>query len=113
MNFKRSIRFWWQRRTRGWDDSDTWNLEAELARWLAPRLRRFIEAHNGVPLSYCEFEGDKVTNDKEAAAAWDADLEKMAATFEWYGGDNQGEAEPAHIKEGWDLFVKHYRSLWW
>lgn len=37
----RAIRFWFQRRTRGWDDSDLWSLDAATARFMLPRLRRF------------------------------------------------------------------------
>ena len=41
--FKRSLRFWWQRGTRGWDDSETWGLDGTLARFILPRLQRFKE----------------------------------------------------------------------
>lgn len=43
----RWLKFWWQRRTRGWDDSETWNLDAEIARFALPRLRRFRELPRG------------------------------------------------------------------
>ena len=37
----RSIKFFFQRRFRGWDDSETWDLEYQFFAWLYPRLRRF------------------------------------------------------------------------
>ncbi len=39
----RSIRLLCQRLTRGWDDSETWNLDWEFQRWIYPRLLRFNE----------------------------------------------------------------------
>lgn len=45
----RSLRYWWQRRTRGWDDSDLWDLAETTAKFMLPRLRRFVEYHHGYP----------------------------------------------------------------
>jgi len=46
---RRAVRFWWQRRTRGWDDSETWNLDWQLAKWIHPRLVRYREVNCGHP----------------------------------------------------------------
>lgn len=45
----RSLRYWWQRRTRGWDDSELWSLDCTIARFALPRLRRFAEIRHGEP----------------------------------------------------------------
>lgn len=123
MNIKRALRFWWQRRTRGWDDSDTWDLDHTLARWLAPRLRRFREIMAdknevaGIPGSYLEFDatGCHVTNEEGALKAWWADLDKMIDALERYDRfDVEETAEDGRmIEDGVQLLAKHFRDLWW
>lgn len=46
---KRAIKFWWQRRTRGWDDSDTWSLDITIAQFALPRFRRYMEVNKAIP----------------------------------------------------------------
>ena len=40
---KRAIKHWWQRRTRGWDDSDTYSLDITIAKFALPRFKRLRE----------------------------------------------------------------------
>jgi hypothetical protein len=40
---KRSIRYWIQRRIRGFDDRIFWSFDVEVAQFLLPRLNRYIE----------------------------------------------------------------------
>jgi hypothetical protein len=99
---RRSLRFWWQRRTRGWDDSDTWGLDTTLARLIAPRLRRFKELNNGHPCDLTETE-------------WDEHLDAMIRAFDLTSKDSldrTGE-EDAAVKRGLRLFARWYRHLWW
>ena len=59
---EKSWRWWrhfWQRRYRGFDDSVTWNLDVEMARWLLPRLRRFREITICHPVTLTEKQWDK------------------------------------------------------
>lgn len=100
----RSVKHWWQRRTRGWDDSETWSLDMSLAKLIAPRLKRFREVTKCRPIYMTDEE-------------WDEILCKMIFAFE-YCADEQsviGCTEEIHAKvaEGLDLFAKHYRGLWW
>lgn len=100
----RSIRFWWQRRTRGWDDSVTWNLDQQLAGWLAPRLRRFRELNNGFPHG-------------TTPESWDKILDEMVWAAEWYGEhayDIPNDAkEYNRAVEGLQLVTTHLNDLWW
>lgn len=48
----RKVRFFIQRCNRGFDDSETWDLEDTFYRWLLPRLRRFKEVTMAYPMSY-------------------------------------------------------------
>ena len=119
---KRSIRFWWQRRTRGWDDSETWSLEHSLAKLIAPRLKRFKELNNGVPGYLCPG-GGSTTNygnkiDK-AAAKWDAMLDDMIFAFEFVADEDKyftakpDSPEWKRVEKGLTLFRKNFHSLWW
>lgn len=40
---KRNIRYWFQRRTRGWSDDETWNLDYEFIKWINSRFKKFKE----------------------------------------------------------------------
>lgn len=44
--YRRTYRYFWQRRTRGWDDSELWALDVSFARWMLPRLIRIREVMN-------------------------------------------------------------------
>lgn len=100
---RQTVRFWWQRRTRGWDDSELWNLDHSLAKLIAPRLRRFTKATGGHPCDSTEEQ-------------WQADLEAMTAAFEWVASDGvwdiQTAEEHVRVQRGLDLFAKNFRSLW-
>lgn len=51
------IRYFFQRRFRGFDDTETWSLDYTLYKWLLPRLIRFKELNIGWPDSqYKTFE---------------------------------------------------------
>lgn len=49
---KRKIKFLFQRLFRGFDDSDTWDLQDTFYRWLLPRLRRFRDVTCAYPMRY-------------------------------------------------------------
>ena len=39
----RNLKYFWQRRTRGWDDSDLYSLDYTIAKFVLPRLKVFAE----------------------------------------------------------------------
>lgn len=100
--FKRSCRFFWQRMTRGWDDSETWSLDYSLAKLILPRLIRLKEFR----LEYIE-----------NPPGWIEDLDKMIAAFEFLGSEERWSCYDKdkwnEAQEGVELFAKHYTSLWW
>ncbi len=53
---KRKIKFFFQRLFRGFDDSDTWDLQDTFHRWLLPRLKRFRDITCGYPICYKSYE---------------------------------------------------------
>jgi len=98
------IKHFFQRRIRGFDDRDTWSMDQTFAKYLVPRLIRFKEINNGYP-----------TDTEEE---WDLILDKIIMTFKLIE-TNRDEMwsydSPLYvtIKEGLDLFTKHYFNLWW
>ncbi len=104
MNFKlikRAIKFWFQRRIRGWDDSETWSLDFSLAKLILPRLKRFKELTIGVPASLTEEQ-------------WNEYLDDMIFAFEFLADENSlPEMVPERVRNGLDLFARWYRNLWW
>lgn len=93
---KRVVRFWYQRRTRGWDDSETWDLDAQLAAYLVPRLRRFKEINNCCPGHLTEEE-------------WDARLNEMIELFSSYEEEFNSEKQA----RAWRLLGENGNYLWW
>lgn len=37
---KRDIKYWFQRRTRGWSDDETWNLDWNFFKWVNSRFKQ-------------------------------------------------------------------------
>lgn len=106
MNIRRAIKFWWQRRTRGWDDSETWSLDMTLCKWLLPRLQRFRELSIGYPYPL------------ESQAEWEDVLDKMILAIKLIAEqdenpDWQSEVSRDEIERGLDLFRKYFLGLWW
>lgn len=96
--FIRPIRFLWQRLTRGWDDSDTWNLDWEFSEWIAPRLKRLRELSNSYPPDLTEQE-------------WDEILAKMIYGFSCaHTLDDHDHKAADHAME---LYAKYWRYLGW
>jgi len=121
------IRFY-QRITRGWDDSDTWSLDHTIAKYILPRLKRFREiGRNSCPVLHESFEFDRDFEE------WNEILDKMILAFElivddeksYFDNLNAGSDEEMgnyieysedrnlKINTGMDLFCKYFNHLWW
>lgn len=116
----RRLRRWLQRRwqdlTWGFNDSVTWNLDYQLAKWLLPRLKRFRQVKNGYPAHLTPEE-------------WDQALDKMIRSLElvvheddmslWkiklrsHGGDEFWKKKREEADEGFKLLGQYIRHLWW
>ncbi len=100
--FKRRLKHWWQKRTRGWSDEDTWGLDHVIAKFVLPRLKRFKELNNGFPEGF---------NEK----TWNIAIDEMIYALEvcsrddYFGDDIEWE----RVELGLRLFGKHFRDLWW
>jgi hypothetical protein len=108
----REIKFFFQRRTRGWDDSDLWNLDVSLAKVILPRLKAFAANHAGYPGSLTEGKGEE---------EWQSMLDRMVAGFDfianskmWSDFENieEGMAAEKEAYEAVELFGKWFGGLW-
>jgi hypothetical protein len=52
IKYKRKLKFLYQRWIRGWDDSETWDLDVQMLKFVLPRLKRFIELNNAIPSKF-------------------------------------------------------------
>lgn len=105
---KRWLKHFYQRRTRGWDDSETWNLDYEIAKFTLPRLRRFKEINIGYPSSLSEEVWEEyidamlhsltliVEDGNDSTVLWDLD-----------------EREYEEFERGMRLFGEYFNHLWW
>ena len=101
---KRKIKFFFQRRLRGFDDSEIWSLDQDLAKHILPRLKRYKEVNGGHPqeLSWEQ---------------WMDILDEMIQTFEFLASDAKydcfDKSKWKEINKGLHLFAKYYSDLWW
>ena len=100
-NDDREKKFSKQRIRRGFDDSETWCLASTIAKFIIPRLGRFIEIEKSIHDDGGETE----------------DYEKMLKAFELILKDdaswNFTEEDQKELSEGLELFGLNYLSLWW
>lgn len=93
-----------QRKTIGFDDSETWSLRDTIGNFIIPRLERFIVVNNGTP---CE-----LTNEE-----WLTILNKILLAFKLITRDRGTgiftDEESLSVDEGLHLFSKWYMALWW
>jgi len=100
MNLLRTLRFAWQRLTRGWSDRDTWNLDTTIAEFVYPRLKRFKEVNNGYPGSLTVEEWDNLLDDMIYA---------FGTSREIHSADRDWE----RVDRGLRAFAEWYFHLWW
>ena len=121
----RWLRFWWQRRTRGFDEEELWGLNSNIVDFLLPRLRAFREESPVVPISFLREAGWELDLTKEAKqgtrgfaeARWEETLDKMIGALEIYqerdGLLMDADGSQQKFDEGWKLFHEHFHQLWW
>ena len=121
----RRIRFFWQRHTRGFDDSETWDLDYTFVQWLLPRLKRFSEV-------VCCYPG---TKEYPTFESWETELKHRVEQLEliveyffteydfpdisWTTLDNPNkgavsmDAFDKCYEDFMKWFVEWHRHLWW
>lgn len=105
MSIKRVIKFFFQRRVRGWDDSETWDLgNSSFFHWVLPRLTRFKEVTNGYPTGISTFE------------EWTKILQEMIDLAQWFVDEDEGKTNYAGDYMLWMNIerenMERWRELW-
>lgn len=101
---ERKAKYKKQRKERGFDDTELWNLDETMAAFMLPRLKRFKKITHSYP--------PDLTPEQ-----WDKKLDKMIEAFELIC-DSKWETiqelrkEEKIIKKGLKVFFKYYRDLW-
>ena len=92
-----------QRKKRGFDDTEIWNLDYVIAAFILPRLKRFRKKTYSYP-----------TNLK-SLKEWKKKLKKMIIAFELLLKKENyelNEKEQKQLKKGLKLFTKYFTHLW-
>lgn len=95
-----------QIKKRGFDDSELWNLDVTIAKFVLPRLKRFKEIITSCPGT---FEGD------DDIEQWYTILDKIIFSMEKISQDNYSDPNldiDKKVEEGLELFGKYFSALW-
>lgn len=103
----RNIKFLYQRLTRGFDDSETWDLDNTFRKWIVPRLKRLKEIQNGYPPQLTEEKWDEIID--KIIEGFDVELNPLD---KYINREDYLEAERKH-NEAAELFSLYLRNLWW
>ena len=99
-----------QRMNRGFDDTELWNLDYTIIKFILPRLKEFKKLSNG------SYPSEVGTEEK-----WQEILGKIILGFEYYiekdrfdteMSDNEANGRMFIMEEAFDLFRKHFEELW-
>lgn len=102
-NIRRTLRFFKQRHTRGWDDRETWNLDAAFAEWILPRLKRFKVLNNGYPMDLTE-------------ESWNELLDVMIEGFTIMASEDKwalSDEQRTKVETAIQVFSVRVHDLWW
>lgn len=112
-----------QRLTRGFDDTELWDLGMTIARFTLPRLKEYRKHINGYPATVSSFEEWTKILDK---IIWSLEVIKDDWDYESsvpFKPDMTDDEHAAYeksmkeyndkVQEGLDLFGKHFGALWW
>lgn len=111
----RNIKYWFQRRTRGWSDDETWNLNYEFILWLNSRFKKYREqAIKMVDLEYYRFEyKDNVYTQLQV-------IDRIIELTDYIINNNYYEmmwSDVEHLEamknEIFDLFKMSFGAMWW
>jgi len=108
-------RFWkylLQNITRGYNDSETWNLCECTIRFVLPRLKRFKELNNGYPPEITPEKYDGYLD--EMIWAMEHKLRCDSVCVKRLDEDrNTMIMNGKRMQKGFELFGKYFNGLWW
>lgn len=100
----REIKFFWERREKGWDQSNTWCFGPyEIPLFILERLKVFRQCSPAVP--------EGMTQEK-----WHDILDRMIIGFEYAveaDGSIMSPEEAKALSHSFNLLAKYWHLLWW
>lgn len=99
----RSLRFFVQRRMRGWDDSATWDLDYEIARFALPRFKRYRELNDALIGGFTIEETNRLLGEIE----WFLTVHVKLGTVGLLDG-----SQLERYDEAKRIFGEHFHTLW-
>lgn len=104
---KRKIIYWYQRRTRGFDNRELWSLDYTIASFVLPRLKVFRNYTHGYPSRF------------ENMEQWQKTIDEMIFAMEFTIKEGEGkfnsetyQEEYKRYRRGMKLFCKYFHGLW-
>lgn len=110
----RHFRWWWERRSQGFDERETWCLSTTILEFTLPRLQTFPRGGQA-PGSFIFQEDGSEKPIEEACDDWNVALNKMERAMKiWLEHEGHPPAElQEDVDEGMELFFKYFFDLWW
>ena len=106
---KRNIKFWCQRRTRGWSDDECWNLDFEFVKWINSRFKQYKKgASKVVDLEYRVYKYKKKKYTQLELIDRVIQLSDKLINGDYYFRESNEE-----VDEILDIFKLVYLSMWW
>ena len=98
-----------QRFENGFDDTETWHMDRTIALFIIPRLKKFIEINNGIPI------GETVESYNEKLIFNINAFENYYATNKYYESvdDNERKQLTEDVKLAVEYLSKLWFELWW
>ena len=112
---KRDIKYWFQRRIRGWSDDETWNLDYEFIKWVNSRFKKYKEKAVGtVDLEYHKFKYKRKEYTQLQLIDRVIELTDEILTDEYWNLIYTDAERLEKIKgEVFDIFKLIYGVMWW
>jgi hypothetical protein len=98
-----------QRFERGFDDTETWHMDRTMALFIIPRLKRFMEVNNGIPIGETEESYDEKLRFIIQA------FENYYATDQYYNSVDIEERKKLtdDVRLAVEYLSKLWFELWW
>ena len=98
-----------QRFERGFDDTETWHMDRNMALFVIPRLKRFIEVNNGIP------NGETVESYDEKIRFIISAFENYYVSDKYYNSVDIEERKKLtdDVRAAVDNLSKLWFELWW
>jgi hypothetical protein len=118
---KKHIRWFVQRKLRGFDDRDTWSLDTTIAKFVSPRLKRYRYFITGVKYPK-RVKTEQVKcfpsqYEDKGVLKWIEDVDSMIVAFDLIQSDYcmpiSTDAQTKIVDKGLEAFSKHLIELWW